>query len=88
VQPGDIGRLEDRIRRPGLPERWDDIEILREVDRQQRQYGGGPLISSGLQLMEVVAGHTDCQASAASSYAITARFGQIYGKRALSARDA
>jgi hypothetical protein len=27
-----------------VPERWNDIEILREVDRQQFQYGGGPLI--------------------------------------------
>lgn len=41
-----------------MPERWDDIEILREVDRQQLQYGGGPLITSGLQLMEEMAGRT------------------------------
>jgi hypothetical protein len=41
-----------------VPELWDDLEILQEVDRQQRQYGGGPLISNGLQLMEAIAGHT------------------------------
>jgi hypothetical protein len=41
-----------------VPERWDDIEILREIDRQQLQYGGGPLITSGLQLMEALAGRT------------------------------
>jgi Protein of unknown function (Hypoth_ymh) len=36
--------------------RWDDITILRELDRQQLLYGGGPLLSSALDLMNSVAG--------------------------------
>jgi hypothetical protein len=36
--------------------RWDDIAILREVDRLQLLYGGGPLINSALDLMNSVAG--------------------------------
>lgn len=38
--------------------RWDDIEILREIDRwQQETYGGGPLRAvTGLNLMERIAG--------------------------------
>jgi uncharacterized protein (TIGR02391 family) len=36
--------------------RWDDIEILRTIDRHQRQRGGTELWMSGLQLMEDMAG--------------------------------
>ena len=38
--------------------RWDDITILREVDRQQLLCDGGPLLTSGLDLMNSVAGWT------------------------------
>jgi uncharacterized protein (TIGR02391 family) len=37
--------------------RWDDIEILRQIDRHQQQHGGGELWHvNGMQLMEEIAG--------------------------------
>jgi uncharacterized protein (TIGR02391 family) len=39
-----------------MPQRWDNIEILRAVDRFQEQAGGAPAWQNGSQLMEEVAG--------------------------------
>jgi hypothetical protein len=39
-----------------MPNRWDDIEILRAIDERQEQYGGGPLWISGRELMDEIGG--------------------------------
>jgi hypothetical protein len=49
--------------------RWDDIEILRAIDSLQEQHGGGPIATSGRDVMDGIAGSRVTAESLISGFA-------------------